>query len=163
MFSELFRKFFLKKSLSLNKITLKLILQTLNCFKKRGKTSRADCGKTATVDSHNHDWDWKNKKNEKKWFLALLHHFLKWKKNHVAKLLVFFCSTSCFGGIKITTTIWLQNSWKCVNRSFKKKSAQKSSSSLNCKNVAGWVLKNNPKKYETKNLYHEKLRREFLF
>ena len=28
-----------------------------------------------------------------------------------------FRSTSCFGVTKITTTIWLQKSWKCANRS----------------------------------------------
>ena len=28
-----------------------------------------------------------------------------------------FRSTSCFGVTKITTPIWLQKSWKCVNRS----------------------------------------------
>ena len=41
---------------------------------------------------------------------------LEWKKftpqNHSL-----FRSTSCFGVIKITTAIWLQQSWKCVNRS----------------------------------------------
>ena len=31
-----------------------------------------------------------------------------------------FRSTSCFGVTKITTSIWLQKSWKCVNRSYKK-------------------------------------------
>ena len=28
-----------------------------------------------------------------------------------------FCSISCFGVTKITTPIWVQNSWKCVDRS----------------------------------------------
>ena len=32
-----------------------------------------------------------------------------------------FRSISCFGVTKITTPIWLQKSWKCVNRSKKKK------------------------------------------
>ena len=45
-----------------------------------------------------------------------------------------FRSTSCFGVTKITTPIWLQESWKCVNRSFKKKTVpQYNSNSLNCK------------------------------
>ena len=32
-----------------------------------------------------------------------------------------FRSTSCFGVTKITTPIWLQKSWKCENRSLKKR------------------------------------------
>ena len=32
-----------------------------------------------------------------------------------------FRSISCFGVTKITTTIWLQKSWKSVNRSLKKR------------------------------------------
>ena len=45
-----------------------------------------------------------------------------------------FRSISCFGVTKITTPIWLQKSWKCVNRSLKKKTApQYNSNSLNCK------------------------------
>ena len=32
-----------------------------------------------------------------------------------------FCSISCFGVTKITIPIWLQRSWKCVNRSLKKR------------------------------------------
>ena len=32
-----------------------------------------------------------------------------------------FRSSSCFGVTKITTPIWLQKSWKCVNRSLKKR------------------------------------------
>ena len=35
---------------------------------------------------------------------------------HAAKPLA-FRSISCFGVTKITTPIWLQKSWKCVNRS----------------------------------------------
>ena len=38
------------------------------------------------------------------------------KKFHAAKQLAFLLH-SCFGVTKITTPIWLQKSWKCVNRS----------------------------------------------
>ena len=45
-----------------------------------------------------------------------------------------FRSISCFGVTRIPTPIWLQKSWKCVNRSWKKKTApQYNSNSLKCK------------------------------
>ena len=45
-----------------------------------------------------------------------LYFKIRAKKIHAAKLLD-FRSISCFGVTKITTPIWLQKSWKCVNRS----------------------------------------------
>ena len=49
-----------------------------------------------------------------------------------------FRSTSCFGVTKITTPIWLQKSWKCVNRSLKKRQRPNTiQNSLNCKKEPG--------------------------
>ena len=45
-----------------------------------------------------------------------LYFKIRAKKIHAAKSLA-FRSISCFGVTKITTPIWLQKSWKCVNRS----------------------------------------------
>ena len=39
------------------------------------------------------------------------------RKNFTLQNHSLFCSTSCFGVTKITTPIWVQKSWKCVNRS----------------------------------------------
>ena len=39
------------------------------------------------------------------------------RKNFTPQNHSLFRSTSCFGVTKITTPIWLQKSWKCVNRS----------------------------------------------
>ena len=56
------------------------------------------------------------------------------RKNFTPQNHSLFRSTSCFGVTKINTPIWLQKSWKCVNRSYKKKTApQYNSNSLNCK------------------------------
>ena len=43
------------------------------------------------------------------------------RKNFTPQNHSLFRSTSCFGKTKITTPIWLQKSWKCVNRSLKKR------------------------------------------
>ena len=45
-----------------------------------------------------------------------LYFKIRAKKFHAAKPLA-FRSTSCFDVTKITAPIWLQKSWKCVNRS----------------------------------------------
>ena len=45
----------------------------------------------------------------------------KHHKNFTPQNHSLFRSTSCFGVTKITTPIWLQKSWKCVNRSLKKR------------------------------------------
>ena len=47
-----------------------------------------------------------------------------------------FCSTSCFGVTKITNPIWLQKSWKCVNRSLKKRQRPNTIQIL-------WIVKKN--------------------
>ena len=57
-----------------------------------------------------------------------------------------FRSISCFGVTKITTPIWLQKSWKCVNRSLKKKTAR-----LNTIQIL-WIVKK-------KKRYNSRLRR----
>ena len=44
------------------------------------------------------------------------------QKNFTLQNHSLFRYTSCFGVTKITTPIWLQKSWKCVNRSLKKDS-----------------------------------------
>ena len=46
-----------------------------------------------------------------------------------------FRSISCFGVTKITTPIWLQKSWKCVNRSLKKRQRPNTIQIL-------WIVKN---------------------
>ena len=46
------------------------------------------------------------------------HSSLKWeRKKFTPQNHSLFRSISCFGVTKITTPIWLQKSWKCVNRS----------------------------------------------
>ena len=46
------------------------------------------------------------------------HSTLKWEqKDFASQNHSLFLSISCFEVTKITTPIWLQKSWKCVNRS----------------------------------------------
>ena len=57
-----------------------------------------------------------------------------------------FRSISCFGVTKITTPIWLQKSWKCVNRSFKKNIAGRIPETTRSENP----FKNHPTTHQTK-------------
>ena len=50
-----------------------------------------------------------------------------------------FRSISCFGVTKITTPIWLQKSWTCVNRSYKKRQHPNTIQIL-------WIVKKNQEK-----------------
>ena len=47
-----------------------------------------------------------------------------------------FCSPSCSGMTKITTPIWLQKSWKCVNRSLEKHSRKTSGNNSKWKSIS---------------------------
>ena len=57
------------------------------------------------------------------------------RKNFTPQKHSLFRSTSCFGVTKITTPIWLQKSWKCVNRSLKKRQRPNTIQIL-------WIVKN---------------------
>ena len=58
----------------------------------------------------------KNSKNRSH-IAAFSLYFKIGRKNFTLQNRSLFRSTSCFGVTKITTPIWLQKSWKCVNRS----------------------------------------------
>ena len=60
------------------------------------------------------------------------------RKNFTPQNHSLFRSTSCFGVTKITTPIWLQKSWKCVNRSLKKRQRPNTIQIL-------WIVKNQEK------------------